>query len=228
MASSLHSTLYCPCSSSPIFSTPKTKTLTINCPIPVRCGPRSNRGPLVKGRILSTEAILAIQSLKRVASSSSSLSSPLPNLTRLIKSDLIAAVRELLRQNHPSLALHVLSALRSDYLGQVDLNLYADVVLALSRNDMSEEIDRVVEGLEGVEWGREDRGEQRLVRAVVEAGRKESTVKICEMMRRCGCGDTWTADDYVVKILSSGLRKMGEGKLANEVEREFGKLVNVK
>ncbi|WCJ40812.1 hypothetical protein M5689_021715 [Euphorbia peplus] len=190
--------------------------------ITIRCGPRSNRGPLVKGRILSTEAILAVQQLKRAYTKSPS---SYPNLSRLLKSDLLSMLRELLRQDLCPLALHVLSTLRSEYPSHIDLNLYGELISALSRNKLWDHIDRVIDDLEkdegGIEW-ETDRGVLRTIRGVVEAGRKESTVKIYRMMKKSGCGDTWPADEYIVGVLSKGLRRMGEVELANEVYKDFG------
>ncbi|CAK7356722.1 unnamed protein product [Dovyalis caffra] len=224
-SSSIHSNF-----TSPRFLSPKPTTLNLSKPstyTPVRCGPRSKRGPLVRGRILSTEAILAIQSLKRVHNNKSDPTKNLPNLTRMIKSDLLSIIRELLRQDLCSLALQVLSTLRSEYPDQIDLNVYADVIFALSKNKLFDDIDRLVgdleEGERWVKWGN-DRGLLRVIRGVVEARRKESTVRICGMLRRSGCGDTWTADEYVVKVLRRGLKGMGEVELASEVETEFGKV----
>eukprot|EP00257_Ricinus_communis_P025146 XP_025012560.1 protein THYLAKOID ASSEMBLY 8, chloroplastic [Ricinus communis] len=215
-SSSLHPNL--------IFLSPNalTKPQTALTTTTVRCGagPRSNRGPLVKGRILSKEAILAVQSLKR-----SSTKSPPPNLSRLIKSDLLSIVRELLRQDLCPLALHVLSTLRSEYPNQIDLNIYGDVILSLSRNKLEEDIDRLIDDLEKdekmIKW-ESDRGLLRVIRGVVDAERKESTVKIVEMLRRSGCGDTWPGDVYVISVLSKALRRMGEGKLADDIDKEFG------
>jgi len=212
----------------PLFLSPKLKTLSptkTSTFTPIRCGPRSKRGPLVRGRILSTEAILAIQSLKRADNNKSESSKKLPNLARMIRSDLLSIIRELLRQDLCSLALQVLSTLRSEYPGQIDLNLYADVIFALSRNKCFDDIDRLIDDLEEgeswVKWG-SDRGLLRVVRGLVEARRKESTVRICGMLRRSGCGDTWTTDEYVVKVLRRGLKEMGEIEMASEVDREFG------
>jgi hypothetical protein len=143
----------------------------------------------------------------------------------MIRSDLLSIIRELLRQDLCSLALQVLSTLRSEYPGQIDLNLYADVIFALSRNKCFDDIDRLIgdleEGESWVKWG-SDRGLLRVVRGLVEARRKESTVRICGMLRRSGCGDTWTCDEYVVKVLRRGLKEMGEIEMASEVDREFG------
>ncbi|CAN0858672.1 Protein THYLAKOID ASSEMBLY 8, chloroplastic [Linum grandiflorum] len=195
---------------------------------PVRCGPRSNRGPLMKGRILSTEAIHAIQSLKRAYRTSKQPN--LPNLTRLLKPDLVSVLRELLRQDLCHIALSVFSVLRSEFPDhKADLNLYGDAIFALVKNRMIDEIESLVAELEAaaeegkVEWER-DTGTVRVVKGVVEAGRKESTVRMVKMLRRSGCGDTWSADEYAIKYLSKGLRNVGEDELAAEIEVEFGRV----
>ncbi|XP_010539488.1 PREDICTED: uncharacterized protein LOC104813552 isoform X2 [Tarenaya hassleriana] len=186
----------------------------------VRCGPRDNRGPLVKGRILSTEAIHAIQSLKR-AHRSGSLPHTLPPLRRLLKADLLAVLRELLRQDHCSLSVHVLFTLRSEY-PPLDLTLYADVVNALSRNGLRDEIDRLIGELDGIDGGYDaDKPLVKLLKAVTGAGRRESTVRIYTMMKNAGWGSAaWEADEYVTEVLSKGLRRLGEEELSDEVAKK--------
>lgn len=68
-----------------------------------------NRKPLQKGRSLSIEAIQTVQALKRAANHShSSLQQAFASrFSRLLKSDMIAVLRELLRQNQCHLALKV-------------------------------------------------------------------------------------------------------------------------
>lgn len=68
-----------------------------------------NRKPLQKGRSLSIEAIQTVQALKRAAKlSHSSLEEAfVAKFKRLLKSDMIAVLRELLRQNQCLLALKV-------------------------------------------------------------------------------------------------------------------------
>ncbi|KAL3720980.1 hypothetical protein ACJRO7_005747 [Eucalyptus globulus] len=198
----------------------------------IRCGPRGNRGPLVKGRTLSTEAIQAVQSLKRAhqtdADPAAAAAPALPShlrrsLTRLLKADLLAALRELLRQDRCALALQVLAVARSEH-GPVALSLYADVASALARQGMGEEIDALVEELEReegpVEWG--DKAVPRLLKAVIGAGRRGAAVRIYGMMRRSGWGPGAKSEDHAVKVLSRGLRRMGEVGLADEIDKEFG------
>ncbi|XP_075490423.1 protein THYLAKOID ASSEMBLY 8, chloroplastic [Primulina tabacum] len=199
---------------------------TINHRLPtIRCGPRDNRGPLLKGRILSTEAIQAIQSLKRSHRTNPTAPSlPRHILSRLIKSDLVAAFKELLRQEHLTLALEVFSTIRSEY--RADLSMYADLVSALAKKGLTAEIDGLIGELEmdgGIPSG-DDKGLLKLVRAVIDAERRESTVRIYGLMKRGDAGsDPPDMDEYLGKVLRNGFRRFGEDALANEVEEKFGR-----
>ncbi|KAJ0595014.1 putative tetratricopeptide-like helical domain superfamily, protein THYLAKOID ASSEMBLY 8 [Helianthus annuus] len=70
-----------------------------------------NRKPLQKGRNLSIEAIQTIQSLKRAYKSSADNQQQVidSKFSRLLKFDMMAILRELLRQDHCVLALMVSS-----------------------------------------------------------------------------------------------------------------------
>ncbi|KAL0013851.1 hypothetical protein SO802_000920 [Lithocarpus litseifolius] len=92
---------------------------------------------LRKGCILSIGAINAIQTLKRAHKSSSSTPDYSPIPSRLHKADLLATLRELLHQDHCTLALHAFSAIQSEY-NNSNLSLYADVATALAKNKMVE------------------------------------------------------------------------------------------
>ncbi|XP_068644533.1 protein THYLAKOID ASSEMBLY 8, chloroplastic [Aristolochia californica] len=185
----------------------------------ISCGPRNNRGPLLRGRTLSTEAILAIQSLKRAHPEPTKLDAIFSKtLSRLIKPDLLAALRELLRQNQTHLALQVFALIRRESWYTTDYGLFAEVVSALARNQMTLEIDKLVLELadEGVSHG-DDRGMQRLIRALIAAERGKAVVELYGMMKRGGrC-----LDDYVVKVLIRGLRRLGEAEVADEVQADF-------
>ncbi|XP_020227997.1 protein THYLAKOID ASSEMBLY 8, chloroplastic [Cajanus cajan] len=203
-----------------------TVTTTRGGYIPVRCGgPRSQRGPLVKGRILSIEAIQAIQTLKRLnRTNPPNLPDLVSNtLTRLIKFDLVATLRELLRQQQCTLALCVFSTLRSEY--GADLSLYAEMVQALAAADMPEHVDRLILDLEDADGIRCDdpKGLVSLIKAVVGAKRRESTVRIYGLMKKSGYGSVVEADEYVVKVLVNGLKSFGEEALAKELRHEYTK-----
>lgn len=72
-------------------------------------GGSENRKPLQKGRNLSIEAIQAVQSLKRVKNDLQQLDRVYDSkISRLLKFDMMAVLRELLRQNECLLALKVM------------------------------------------------------------------------------------------------------------------------
>ena len=74
-----------------------------------------NRKPTQRGRYLSTEAIQAVQSLKRAAlrggPAASSAAAVEPKLRRLLKADMVAVFRELAAQGEALLALQVRRAM---------------------------------------------------------------------------------------------------------------------
>ncbi|RWR95577.1 pentatricopeptide repeat-containing protein [Cinnamomum micranthum f. kanehirae] len=160
---------------------------------PISCGPRDNRPQLLRGRILSSEAILAIQALKRSSSSSADLR---PLFSRLIKPDLLAALRELLRQNHCLLALTVFSSARREPWYRTDYSLYAEIISALARNGMPSEIDRLVADIveEGFYAG-DSRGLGRLLRTLVAAERPKAVIDVYELMKRGEC----VLDEFMYK-----------------------------
>lgn len=87
----------------PQFSLPPVSTLTITC------GLRNVKKPMWRSRVLSTEAIQAVQSLK-LAKSPDKLEQVFSSrISRLLKADLLDTLTELKRQNELELALKVIS-----------------------------------------------------------------------------------------------------------------------
>lgn len=199
----------------------------------ISCGPRDGRGPLVKGRTLSIEAIQAVQTLKRAKRSPDPtvLSAALQKtFARLIKADLVAALKELLRQDECALALEALHAVKSEY-PKPDLSLYADVAAALGRAGDGAAIDRLVADLEAdgsaINCG-DKKGLGKLLTVVINWGSRESTARMYAMMRKSGWGSTCTPDDHIVKVLIKGFSRFGDVELAKEVEKEFGGIMRTK
>ncbi|KAL3843306.1 hypothetical protein ACJIZ3_000709 [Penstemon smallii] len=96
-----------------------------------------NRKPLQKGRNLSIEAIQIVQALKRAANLhvAVSLEQVFDNkFRRLLKFDMIAVLRELLRQNQCLLALKVFEDVRKEDWYRPQLKLYAEMVTVLGSN----------------------------------------------------------------------------------------------
>lgn len=98
---------------------------------------------------------------------------------------------------------------------------------ALTRNGAAEEIDRLVCDLDDGEKQIQcdDKGLIKLIKAVVVGDRRESAVRIYGMMKRGGWGSTIKADEYMVRVLSRGLRRLGEMELADEINLQFQDLV---
>lgn len=221
----MHSAAFSPLLS-PLFASPAPPSSSSKSKISplflISCGPRDSRGPLLRGRILSTEAILAIQSIKRSAARNPPTShlhaAVSKTLSRLIKPDLLAALRELLRQDHCHLALIVLSSARREPWYRPDYGLYAEIISALARNGMNSEIDQLVSELvdEGFYAG-DSRGLARLLKSLVAVEHAEALVDVYGLMKRGAC----VMDEYMFKVLSKGLRKLGKFEAAEEVEK-FG------
>uniref|UniRef100_A0A2P2JGA3 Uncharacterized protein MANES_15G113700 n=1 Tax=Rhizophora mucronata TaxID=61149 RepID=A0A2P2JGA3_RHIMU len=122
----------------------------------------NNRKPLQRGRDLSIEAIQAVQALKRTWSSVPNS----PNLdhvlrskfSRLLKFDMIAVLRELLRQNRCLLALkvtefflflplylllpgRVFGMIRKEQWYKPQVSLYVDMATVLVSNGFLEQVE---------------------------------------------------------------------------------------
>lgn len=130
-------------------------------------------------------------------------------------------MKELLRQDQCVLAARVFSTIQSEF--GADLDMYSEMIVVLARNGLTAEIDLLIDEME--KDGRivcdGSRGLLRLVKAVIVAGRKESTVKIYGMIKR---KSSYEMDEYLGRVLSRGLRRFGEEKLADEIDLELGRL----
>ncbi|XP_019084443.1 PREDICTED: pentatricopeptide repeat-containing protein At3g46870-like [Camelina sativa] len=102
-----------------------------------------NRKPLQRGRMLSIEAIQAVQALKRAnppppPPPSSPMSSS--KFRRLLKFDMVAVLRELLRQSECSLALKVFEEIRKENWYKPQVRLYSDMIAVMADNILIEEV----------------------------------------------------------------------------------------
>lgn len=198
----------------------------------ITCGPRDNRGPLQRGRSLSTEAILAIQSLKRLTaadrSPSAASAAAASALGRLLKADLVAAMAELQRQGHWSLALAALHVARAEPWYRPDPALYATFVSSAPAPDEASgaAVDALVEAfLEekerrgGFVDGEEDVYKlTRLLRALVAKGRGRAAWRVYEAaVRKAGLD----VDECVFRVMARGMRRLGLDEEAAEVEADF-------
>ncbi|XP_052139486.1 protein THYLAKOID ASSEMBLY 8, chloroplastic-like [Oryza glaberrima] len=200
-------------------------------PASITCGPRDNRGPLQRGRSLSTEAILAVQSLKRLTSSDRSpaaaAAAASTSLGRLLKGDLLAAMAELQRQGHWSLALAALHVARAEPWYRPDPALYATFVSSSpATEDGAAAVDALVEAFleEKERGGGFVDGEEdvykltRLVRALVAKGRARAAWRVYEAaVRMGGC----EVDEYMYRVMARGMKRLGFEAEAAEVEADL-------
>ncbi|KAF8663035.1 hypothetical protein HU200_055626 [Digitaria exilis] len=200
----------------------------------ITCGPRDNRGPLQRGRSLSTEAILAIQSLKRLTaadrSPAAASAAAASALGRLLKADLVAAMAELQRQGHWSLALAALHVARAEPWYRPDPALYATFVSSAPASSDDEDagaaVDALVEAFleEKARGGGFVDGEEdvykltRLLRALVAKGRGHAAWRVYEAAVREGGLDV---DEYVFRVMARGLKRLGLEEEAAKAEADL-------
>jgi hypothetical protein len=106
------------------------------------------------------------------------------------------------------------------------------MVQALGNCDMVEDVDRLIEeivGEGGIGCG-EDQGKGllNLIKAVIGAKRRESTVRIYEMMKENGWGESVEPDEYVVKVLSNGFKGFGDEELAQQILNDYDRFCKAK
>ncbi|VAH74276.1 unnamed protein product [Triticum turgidum subsp. durum] len=194
----------------------------------ITCGPRDNRGPLQRGRSLSTEAIHAVQSLKRLTaadrSPSAARGAASASLGRLLRADLLAAMAELQRQGHWSLALAALHVARAEPWYRPDPELYATFVSSSPPSEAAAgAVDALVEAFleekeEGPWVGVDVYRLTRLVRALVAKGRARAAWRVYEAaVRRGGCD----VDEYMYRVMARGMKRLGLEAEAAEVEADF-------
>ncbi|KAM0848574.1 hypothetical protein ACQ4PT_054288 [Festuca glaucescens] len=219
--------------------TPRAATPRPRAAGTVTCGPRDNRGPLQRGRSLSTEAIHAVQSLKRLTaadrSPSAARGAASASLGRLLRADLLTAMAELQRQGHWTLALAALHVARAEPWYRPDPELYATFVSSAPTSDPAAgaAVDALVEAfLEEKErgggrgavpsegpWEGEDVYKlTRLVRALVAKGRARAAWRVYEAAVRRGGLEV---DEYMYRVMAKGMKRLGLEAEAAEVEADF-------
>jgi hypothetical protein len=110
------------------------------------------------------------------------------------------------------------------------------MVQALGNCDMVEDVDRLIEeivGEGGIGIGigcGEDQGKGllNLIKAVIGAKRRDSTVRIYEMMKESGWGESVEPDEYVVKVLSNGFKGFGDEELAQQILNDYDRFCKAK
>lgn len=183
-----------------------------------------NRKPLQRGRMLSIEAIQAVQALKRAntppspSSSSSMLDRVIDSkIRRLLKFDMVAVLRELLRQNECSLALKVFEEIRKEYWYKPHVRLYADMIAVMAGNSLLEEVNRLYAAMKS-EKGLTAEIESFDTLLVILLNHKlfELVMDCYGFMQSIG----YEPDRYSFRILVQGLESNGEMGLSAIVRQD--------
>ncbi|KAF0913075.1 hypothetical protein E2562_020228 [Oryza meyeriana var. granulata] len=178
-----------------------------------------NRKPTQRGRYLSTEAIQAVQSLKRAALQGppSGAAVPVePKLRRLLKADMVAVFRELAAQGEALLALQVFEEIRKEHWYKPKLLLYVDIVTVLANKGLRSEVDKVCSHLKREQLEPDTEGFNLLLKAFLDAEFTQLTMDCFRLMK------LWDSDPdrITYKTLIKGLESLGEMDLSADIKLE--------
>ncbi|XP_027185687.1 protein THYLAKOID ASSEMBLY 8-like, chloroplastic [Coffea eugenioides] len=189
----------------------------------------NNRKPLQKGRNLSIEAIQTVQALKRARATSSCPLEPALETTfrRLLKLDMIAVLRELIRQNQCYLALKVFEEIQEEYWYRPQISLYAELVSLLGSNGLLEEVELLFIKLKKEPCLEPDiNGFNALLEILANFNLTGLAVECFYLMKSIGCD----LDKLSFKILINVLESNEEASLSAffrlEAQKYFGQSLN--
>ncbi|RLM74982.1 hypothetical protein C2845_PM15G11680 [Panicum miliaceum] len=184
-----------------------------------------NRKPTQRGRYLSTEAIQAVQSLKRTAlrgdPAASSAAAVEPRLRRLLKADMVAVFRELAAQGEALLALQ---EIRKEHWYTPRLLWYVDLVTVLASKGLRSEVDKACSYLKREQLEPDTEGFNLLLKALLDAAFTQLTLDCFRLMK------LWDSDPHRITYttLIKGLESLGKMELSDgirlEAENDYGSL----
>ncbi|KAI0496255.1 hypothetical protein KFK09_022569 [Dendrobium nobile] len=220
----------------PITALPKSPTLraVYTNPSPsfrvgVRCGLRDGpRKPLWRGRVLSKEAIQAVQALKLAKSSPSASANSRTDgddkmaevfrgkIARLLKADLLDVLKELQRQNEWGIALQVFTFIKKEAWYKPDLSLYSDMIMMMGKNKLIENAENLFVEIEKEGVLPDTRAFTEIIGAFLQVGNVDKAMHMYNLMKNSGCNP----DKLTFTILVRNLEKAGEEDLAISVRRD--------
>lgn len=177
-----------------------------------------NRKPTQRGRYLSIEGIQVVQALKRAKiSGGDSLDRALESkVRRLVKFDMIAVLRELLRQGEALLSLQVFEEVRKEYWYKPQLTVYVDIIRVLASNDLPEKVEQVCSYLKMECLEADTEGFNVLLSSLLEFGFTRTAMDCFRLMK------LWESepDESTFRILINGLESKGEIDLSTAIRQE--------
>ncbi|KAJ9560717.1 hypothetical protein OSB04_005877 [Centaurea solstitialis] len=182
-----------------------------------------NRKPLQKGRNLSIEAIQTIQALKRASSKFADKQQEVihSKFSRLLKFDMMAILRELLRQDHSILALMVFAEIQKEHWYKPEVSLYAEIISVLARNNLYDKVDVILLELKSEKGRLEGKtdGFNVLMENLTSYNMTQLAMDCFELMKEIGC----EPDRSTFKLLVRHLESKGESGLSLGIREEARK-----
>ncbi|XP_047937652.1 pentatricopeptide repeat-containing protein At1g62350-like isoform X1 [Salvia hispanica] len=196
---------------------PRISTFTLT--LRIRCGGLRNgpRKPMWRTRVLSSETIQAVQSLKLAQKSPSKLEQVLTTkLGRLLKADLEDALAELQRQNELDLALKVFDFVKKETWYVPNLSLYNDMIRMVGKHRMIEMVEQFVVELQNEGLQPDARTYTELIGAYFKVEMVNKAMETYDQMKASG----YVPDKLTLTILIRNLEKAGENALSEAIRKE--------
>ncbi|CAA6660317.1 unnamed protein product [Spirodela intermedia] len=204
-------------------------------PVRVRCGLRDAgpRGQLWRSRVLSSEAIQAVQALKLAKSSSpSSLSQPPSSrkledvfnsrIRRLLKADLLSVLTELQRQNEWELAVQVFRFIREEVWYKPDLRLYSDMIFMAGKNKLIEIAEDLFSEMKAQGLQPDTRAYTEMIGAFLHVDMVEKAMEMYKLMKESGV----TPSELTFTIMIRNLEKAEKEELASIVRKDCAEFLD--
>ncbi|KAI3499234.1 hypothetical protein L1887_35027 [Cichorium endivia] len=178
-----------------------------------------NRKPLQKGRNLSIEAIQTIQALKRASKSAEKQQEVIDSkFSRLLKFDMMAILRELLRQENSLLALMVFAEIKKEHWYKPDVSLYAEIISVLAKNNLYDNVDTIFLELKTEKDRLEAKTEgfNVLLETLMSYNITRLAMDCFDLMKEVDC----EPDRSTFKLLVGYLESKGEKSLSESIRQE--------
>ncbi|XP_074585369.1 pentatricopeptide repeat-containing protein At1g62350 [Curcuma longa] len=160
--------------------------------LPRRCFASSSASPTSSPSLsiwrrkkeMGKEGIFVVHQLKRLASAGPRLDRFMKsNVTRLLRTDLLAVLAELQRQDHVFLSMKIYDAVRKEIWYRPDMYFYRDMLMMLARNKKLEETKQVWAHLKSEEVHIDQHTYGDIVRAYLDGGLPAFAMELYEDMR---------------------------------------------
>ncbi|XP_068652080.1 protein THYLAKOID ASSEMBLY 8, chloroplastic-like isoform X2 [Aristolochia californica] len=184
-----------------------------------------NRKPLQRGRV-STEAIHTVQALKRAKNDPTKLTCVFETkVRRLVKSDLVAVLRELQEQGEGILSLQVFEEFRSEYWYKPRLSVYAGLVSVLASNGLFDKVEQIISYLKKENLAPDTEGFNTLLKTLIEFRIFHSVMECFHLMKGEAFRSryqNWVHDPECIQDLpSSRALQLSEFSLFSQIMTHF-------